>query len=224
MAIITISREFGAGGSSVARILAADLAADVVDGALVTEVARRLAVPEPDVEREDERPETFADRLLATLRYLAPAQEFSWQPQVDGKLVEPRQEIVRLTQELIREVARLGNAVVVGRGGAFILRDHPNALHVFLIAPEEVRLGTVMSRLMVNEQAARLRMHKADADRAAYIRQLYHADWRDSANYDLVINTGRFGVARAADMVVDAVARRLGREPGSMSLPTPVAE
>lgn len=220
MAIITISREFGAGGSSVARILAADLAADVVDGALVTEVARRLQVTVPAVEREDERPETFVDRLLATLRYLVPAQDFSWQLQVDGRFVEPRQEMVRLTQELIREVARLGNAVIVGRGGAFILRDHPNALHVFLTAPADVRVETVMGRMMLDEQAARQRMRKADADRAAYIRQLYHADWRDVSNYDLVINTGRFGVARAADLIIDTVARRLRNEPASMSSPT----
>jgi cytidylate kinase len=220
VAIITISREFGAGGSSVARILAADLAADVVDGALVAEVARRLAVPESDVEREDERPETFVDRLLLALTYLGPAQDLAWQPRAGERVVEPRREIVRLTRDLIREAARVGNAVIVGRGGAFILRDHPSALHVFLHAPDPVRLDTVRSRLYLTEQAARQRMRKVDADRAAYIRQLYHADWRDIANYDLAINTGRIGVSQAADLIIGAIGWRTTGGPARRSSST----
>ena len=59
---------------------------------------------------------------------------------------------------------------------------------------------------MLNERAARERMRKTDGERAAYIRQLYHADWRDSANYDLAIDTGRLGFSRAAGLVIAATA------------------
>ncbi len=208
MPIITISRGFGAGGSSVAKLVADELGAELVDATLVSEVARRLVYPASAVESADERPETFIDRLLGSLRYLAPAQALALQPRRGETVVEPRWEIVNLTQELIREVASHGNAVVVGRGGAFVLRDHPNALHVFLRASDEVRIEAIMRRMLVSEQVARERLRKIDAERAAYIRQLYHADWHDIANYDLVINTGRLGYAAAAELIVAAVARR----------------
>lgn len=206
MPIITISREFGAGGSSVAQLVAEELGAELVDAALVNEVARRLEYPEATVASADERPETFVDRLLDSLKYLAPAQALALQRRQSGAVVEPRWEIVNLTQELIREVARQGKAVVVGRGAAFVLRDHPNALHVFLHAAPEVRVEAIKRRLMLNERAARERMRKTDGERAAYIRQLYHADWRDSANYDLAIDTGRLGFSRAAGLVIAATA------------------
>lgn len=206
MPIVTISREFGAGGSSVAQLVAEELGAELVDAALVNDVARRLEYPEATVASADERPETFVDRLLDSLKYLAPAQALALQRRQSGAVVEPRWEIVNLTQELIREVARQGKAVVVGRGAAFVLRDHPNALHVFLHAAPEVRVEAIKRRLMLNEQAARERIRKTDGERAAYIRQLYHADWRDCANYDLAINTGRLGFSRAAALIIAATA------------------
>ena len=206
MPIITISREFGAGGSSVAQLVAEELGAELVDAALVNDVARRLEYPEATVASADERPETFVDRLLDSLKYLAPAQALALQRRQSGAVVEPRWEIVNLTQELIREVARQGKAVVVGRGAAFVLRDHPNALHVFLHAAPEVRVEAIKRRLMLNERAAREQIRRTDGERAAYIRQLYHADWRDSANYDLAIDTGRLGFSRAAGLVIAATA------------------
>ncbi len=214
MAIVTISRQFGAGGSSVARIIAEFLGAELVDSSLIAEVARRLELSEPEVERRDEHPETFLDRLLDSLRYLAPATGLAWRPPHRDATVDPRWAVVNVTEELLREVARLGNAVIVGRGGAFVLRDQPHALHVFLHAPDEVRVQTIMTRFSVDEVIARARMRETDASRGAYIRQLYKADWRDSANYDLVINTRRVGFGRAADLILAAIGRRSFAESG----------
>lgn len=222
MTVITISREFGAGGSSVARLVADALGADLVDRELVSEVARRLEYPESTVESVDERPPSFADRLLLTLRYLAPAEGLAMAPDQSGGSLEPRIQIVSLTQELIREVARHGNAVIVGRGAAFVLRDHPNAFHVFLRAAEDVRVETVRERLLLSEHAARQRLHRTDAERATYLRRLYHADWQDSAHYDLVIDTGRLGIPRAAELIVETVAKRWGTRPRSLQVVPPV--
>jgi cytidylate kinase len=207
MPVVTVSRQFGAGGSSVARIVADRLGAELVDGSVIAEVARRLQLPESEVASSDERPEAFVDRLLGALRYLAPSMAYPWRPPGREEAIDPRSAIVNLTQELIHEAARVGQVVVVGRGGAFVLRDHPNALHVSLHASEEVRLETIMSRFAINAPTARRRMRKTDADRAAYIRQLYGAEWQDSAHYDLVIDTGRLGYECAADVIVAAIGR-----------------
>jgi len=205
MTVVTISRQFGAGGSSVARIVSERLGADLVDGNVIGEVARRLQLRESEVAGSDERPEALVDRLLAAFRHLAPGMTYAWRPPGQEEAVDPRGAIVNLTQELIREAARAGDVVVVGRGGAFLLKDHPNALHVSLCAAEEARQETIQARLLVNAHTARRRMRTVDAERAAYIRQLYGADCQDSAHYDLVIDTGRLGYGRAADVILAAV-------------------
>lgn len=206
--IVTISREFGAGGSLVARLLADELGATIVDESLVTEVARRLAVLERVVTAADERPEPYLDRLLATLSYLAPSSLVGAMARPGEPVASPRSAIASVTQEVVREVGRQGNAVVVGRGGAFILRDHPNARHVFLRASEDARLDAVMRRSVINHATARRRLREMDAARGAYIRELYDADWRNPANYDLVIDTGRLGFAGACRVIVASLRPR----------------
>ena len=200
--VITIEREFGAGGRSVGRKVARLLGAKLLDGELVGEVARRLSVGEAEVERSDERPEPIVDRLLDSMQYLAPGMMPSWQPPEQEWVIGPRRAIVRSMQTAVKVAAHAGHVVIVGRGGAFLLRDQPGARHVFLHAAEDLRLHVIMSRFMLDARAAQARLHSVDAARAAYIRQLYRADWRDPANYDLVLNTGRLGHDRAARVVV----------------------
>ena len=189
----------------MARIVSERLGADLVDGNVIGAVARRLQLPESEVTCSDERPEALVDRLLGGLRHMAPGMTYPWRPPGQEEAVKPRWAILNLTQELIREAARTGDAVVVGRGGAFLLKDFPNALHVSLRAVDEARQETIQARLMVNAQTARRRLRAVDAERAAYIRQLYGADWQDSAHYHLVIDTGRLGYERVADAILAAV-------------------
>jgi len=200
--VITIEREFGAGGRSVGRIVARLLGARLLEGELVGEVARRLGIGEAEVERTDERPEPIVNRLVDSMKYLAPGMMPPWQPPGYECAMGPRSAIVQSMQAAVRDAARAGDAVIVGRGGAFLLRDQPSARHVFLHAAEDLRLHVIMGRFRLDARAALARLRAVDAARAAHIRQLYRADWRDPANYDLVLNTGRLGHDRAARVVV----------------------
>jgi hypothetical protein len=67
MPVVTIARETGAGGAEVGRLLANRLAADLVNGYLIDEVARRLELPREDVEARDEQPRSILERLLRGL-------------------------------------------------------------------------------------------------------------------------------------------------------------
>ncbi len=203
MAVITITREFGAGAASVAEILARRLDAEVVDKYLVAEVARRAQLPASDVEAEVEHARGPFDRLIRSFATLG--FDVAWQPPYPGPLYDPRQAILTLTEEVIREVARRGNAVIVGRGGAFVLADRPGTLRVFLCAPREIRVARIAERLVVSHEQAQRLVHETDANRAAYMRQVYAADWRDPVHYDLILNTGRFSVEQAAGLILAAV-------------------
>jgi cytidylate kinase len=208
MPIVTISRQFGAGGSSVAALVAADLGAEVVDKRLIEEVDSRLSIRPSDVEAEDERPRTLLERLVRSFSVLEPGFGGSWTPPYPDPLYDSRKEIIHLTESVIREVAEGGNVVIVGRGAGFVLRDRPGLYRVFLRAPDDVRVKTLMTRDGLSEPDARRKMHETDSNRAAYIKQLYGRDWCDVDEYDLILNTGRVGYETAAQMILCGVRDR----------------
>jgi cytidylate kinase len=202
MPIVTISRQFGAGGSSVAAIVAAELGAEIVDKKLIDEVATRLTLEPSQVEAEAERPRTLLERLVRSFSSLEPGMGAGWSPPYPDPLFDSRKEITHLTEQVIREVAAGGNAVVVGRGAGFLLRGNPDVFHVFLRAPETARVNVLMARFGLSESQARRKMHETDSNRAAYIRQLYGRDWCDPDEYDLVVNTGRIGYQATAELIM----------------------
>ncbi len=214
MPVVTISRQFGAGGSSVAGIVAAELHAEVVDKKLIEEVARRLQMSPSEVAAEDERPRPLLERLVRSFSTLEPTMGAGWSPPYPDPLFDPRNAIIELTEEVIKEVADGGNVVIVGRGAGFCLRDRPNVFRVFLRAPEAVRVKTLMERFGLTEADARRKMHETDANRAAYTHQLYKQDWCDPDEYDLIVNTGRLGYQATAEVILRGL-----REPLRVAVP-----
>lgn len=216
MPIVTISRQFGAGGSSVAAIVAARLATEVLDKKLIEDVAARLSMRPSDVEHEEERPQTLFDRLARSLATLEPGMGAGWTPPNPDPFADPHKEIVALTQQLIREAAAGGNVVIVGRGAGFLLSGNPGVLRVFLHAPKSIRIRALTERLNLTEAEAGRQIQETDSNRAAYIRQVYGRDWLDPNEYDLTINTGRVGYEAAAAIILRAVEQPV---PGRMSVP-----
>jgi len=213
MPVVTIARQFGAGGESVGHTVAQRLHAEFVDKRIVAEVAQRLEMPEQEVERNDESPGTFLNRLLASLgaasvEFTGPPEVAAWTPPYNDPAFDPRRAILKITQEVIREAARTGNAVIVGRGSAYILADQPGATHVFLRADTEFRLKLASELLDIGQEEARKRMKTTDANRSAYIKQVYGHDWVHPAHYDLVLDTGRLGLDGAAEAILAAVRAR----------------
>lgn len=214
MPIITISRQFGAGGATVGHALARRFGAEYLDREITSSVATRLGIPERDAADYDEREPGLLDRfgwILAAghADAAAPdAQALRTAPLMDAD------RLAELTQQVVREAAARGNAVVVGRGGAFILRDHQGALHVQLIASLEARLGFLRSRIeeapadvRPDEESLIRLCNEVDQARGRYLHHVYGVDWRDPAHYALVVNTGRLGIQAATEAIAAAAER-----------------
>jgi CMP/dCMP kinase len=215
MPVITIGRQFGAGGEPVGRIVARRLKADLLDNEIMTEVARRLELPKDEVEAQDENPGSFLNRLLtalgsASVDFSVPPEVAAWTPPYADPAFDPRRAILNITQQVIREAARSGNVVIVGRGAGYLLREQPGVTSVFLQAAEDVRLRYAMTALGLEEEAARKRMKQVDANRGAYVRQVYGHDWLHPAHYDLVLDSGRLGHETCAEIILAAAKHRAG--------------
>src|SRR5438046_7867244 len=215
MPVITIGRQFGAGGATVGRRRAGRRKADFLASRIIDEVARRLQLPKEEVEAEDEHPGSLLARLLVALgsastEPLIPAEAgAAWTPPNAAPTFDTRKAILQITQHVIEEAARSGNVVIVGRGGAYLLRDHPGALHLFLRAEEAVRVKAIMERLSITgADEARKRLKQTDENWTAYIRQVYGHDRIHPAHYDTVLDTGRLGYETTAACDLAALERR----------------
>ena len=214
--VITIARLFGAGGETVGKMLAQRLKADFLGPDLIDEVARRLELPKEEVEAADEQPGTFLNRLLIALGAANPEPAIAsegpaWTPPYADPHLDPRRAVLELTQQVIKEAARSGNVIILGRGGAYILSDLPGALHVFLRASESERIIAVMEREGIGPDEARHRVKQTDENRRAYIRQVYGHTWDLPGHYDIVLDTGRLGYDATVEAILAALPGRTDR-------------
>jgi len=198
-------------------MLATRLKADFLDSQLIDEVANRLELPREEVEAEDEQPNSLLSRLLLALGaantepMIPPETGSAWTPPNADPVFDTRRAVLQLTQHVIKEAARADNVVIVGRGGAYILQDHPGALHVFLRADPAVRAKTIMEREKKTEDEARRRLKQADENWTAYIKQVYGHDRSLASHYDLVLDTGRLGYEATVAAILAALPGRSSR-------------
>lgn len=176
--------------------MAQRLGVEFLDRAIPTRVADRLQVPLDDALAHDESLGDAIGRFVSSFALL---------PELAGAMVQAGmltgEDYRRETERLIKEHA-VGGAVILGRAGAVILRDHPDALHVRLDGPVERRVERAMGlEGLSREDAERLRK-SGDRAREAYVRHFYGCDARDPALYHLVIDS----TALPTDTVVDVIA------------------
>jgi Cytidylate kinase-like family len=194
---VTISASFGAGGSRVAPVVAERLGVEVLDRAIPARVAERLAVPLDDALAHDEALGDAIGRL---------ASSFALLPELAGALVQAGvlagEDYRRETERIIVEHAGDGE-VVLGRAGALVLREHPDALHVRLDGPPEQRLAAAVYRSGRPEDEVRRDLETNDRTRESYVRHFYRCDPTDARHYHLVVDS----TALPLDVVVDLVVR-----------------
>jgi cytidylate kinase len=202
--LITMSREFGAGGSELARALGERLAWPVLDQDIVQRVATRMQLDAGTVERFDEHPPSLLARI-ATVLIVPQPDIYSFPTSAD---VPDHDTIARATRRVIEEAATTVPLIVVGHGAQCIFGDRPEAMHVRVIAPIATRVRLIVARMNVDPTFATTLARRADHDRQTYMQRYFHQDWRNELLYDLQINTGRMRISDAVELVADAVKRR----------------
>ena len=205
--LITISRQYGAGGSAVAALVADRLGWTVVDNDLVERVAARAGLSRQEVAAREERSPGFVERIGLAL---AASSSEILTPEAAAALKsmdEPR--LVEVTERVVREIAAQGRVVLVGRAAVAVLATVPEALHVQLVAPRSERIREAAERLGVDAKEAERMVDTTDVSRLRFHREHYDRDWADPAGYHMVLNTLALGYSGAADVIV-ARAKALG--------------
>ncbi|MEA2254769.1 MAG: hypothetical protein QOG35_814 [Solirubrobacteraceae bacterium] len=202
MTVITLSAAYGAGGSEFGPVLSQRLGVPFLDRAIPTAVADRLAVPLEEALARDQAVDSLLERVLVRL---APSG------QVFGGALAPEvlddRPYLAATEAIIRERSKEG-AVILGRGAALVLKDHPSAGHVRLDGPRERRLDQAVRALGIERREAERLLKETDRAREAYVQQYYGADPHDPRLYHLVLDSTAIALDACADLVVLAARSR----------------
>lgn len=197
---ITISRQAGAGGHTIAEKLALRLQAcapkgsppwTVFDRNLVKQVLEDHHLP---ARLAQHLPEDRTSRVEDIIDDL-----FGMKP--------PTWELIEQSAETILRLASLGNVILIGRGANVVAARLPNVLHVRLVAPLEQRITQMQALRGLTRKAAAVVARREDRGRARYLRKYFKADTDDPLLYHLVLNTGLVSHDEAVDLIVAAMAR-----------------
>jgi cytidylate kinase len=182
--LITIEREYGCGAAAIAAQLANHLGWKLWDQLLTSEIARLASVDQSAVRRCEERMDSRLHRL---------AKSF-WRGSYErnsaalGSQMFDADCMLPMMQEVMNKIAQEGNAVIVGRGAPYLLRENPDAFHVFLYAPRSEKLRRVTTEGHSEDDAAEM-VDSIDRERIAYVKHYFNADWPTRSLYHVMINT-----------------------------------
>jgi cytidylate kinase len=207
MPIVTISRQYGSGGSEIAERVATALGWHLYDNAMVDEVARRLGMSTEEVSAREERVPSLPERIASAMALGVPEV----MPTVADLTMEPSEErIVEVTKRVIAEAVLAGPAVLVGRGAQCMLAERTDALHVFCYAPPDALVAYVITNLGMSPGDAQRAVSEKNHQREQYVKRYWKRNWRDLANYHLCVNTAWLGLDGAAELIVQLARERFG--------------
>ncbi len=205
---MTISRQAGAGGRSLARslveVLAAQPETDVFDGWQVFDHQLcELVADDPRLagslaELVDESYRTGAEEFFHQL--LRPGADQSY--------------VIERVFRTVRMLAGVGKVIVVGRAGSEVTRDMSPGCRVRLVAPEAVRITRTMARDGVDERQAKTSIRRLDANRAKLLRRYFDTDIDDPEGYDATFNSAELSCEAVAHAITGILRRRIAEWPG----------
>ena len=195
--VITVSREYGCGGAAIGQELAHRLGWKLLDRELILELARRAHVQPSEVSQMDEHTGSFIERVLKAFWL---GNTYIWSgPTPD---VVDSDYLAELSAIVIREAAKLGQCVIVGRGAQCVLQERSDAFHVFVYGSRQEKLKRIQSRCSTHTECEAA-LGEFDRIRAAYVRRYYKCDWTHRHLYDLMINSD-IGLDRAVAVILCA--------------------
>ena len=105
-------------------------------------------------------------------------------------------------RKAILEVADQGPCVIVGRCADYILKDREDALHVFIHADEAFKAERIVRLYGESEKRPEERLKEKDTKRAVNYKHFTDRNWGDCRNYDLSLNSGKLGIDRCVELIV----------------------
>ena len=177
--VIAIGRQFGSGGHDIGKILAEKLGYDFYDAEIIQMTAGTTGYTPEFVKKKEEIMTNSLLYDLVNQMYL----------NTDRQDEAPKDKIFEAECQVVRNLAKKGNCVIVGRCADYVLRNSGNCLKVFFSAPLMSRIRRVAQRQNISEGEAKATVQKNEKLRADNYRYYTHRMWGAAGNFDLSLNT-----------------------------------
>jgi len=203
MAVITISRQFGAGGKTLGRRIADTFGYYYADEDIIERAVVEIYVSSDGKKIFESEP---VDKFKKFISKLNPfGTSLMELPLSDKERYIDGFKYVELLSLIIPKIAKAGNAVIVGRGGQYILHNFDDTCHLLLIAKEEDRIKFIEENYRASGTRAVQMIKRMDKRRANLFSYFRRKDYDDSTLYDLVINMSLLSMDKAQELVVKLI-------------------
>jgi cytidylate kinase len=210
MAVITIRGQLGSRAPEIGKMLANRLNYEYVDRKIIESVSSKTNYSKREILIKERPAGTLPGRIIESLNQTYPAalaREGAYVPGWEFPLADWR--YIESLKVIFEEIAERGSVVIRGRGSQFILKNHPNILHVLTVAPLKSRIKQVMNALNIEEKAAIKKIVSFDSSRREFIKRYFKADIENPINYDLVLNTERIENDDAVELIAYALSLKI---------------
>ncbi len=192
--IITISREFGSGGRTIAQKVAEKLGYKFYDRALVERIAEESGYSPDFIETRGEDA-TSTSSFLFNLARSGAGGNLDGGPGISDRLYV-------IQSNVIKKIAEEGPCVIVGRCSDYVLKDKSDALHVFIRADKSFKADRIVRLYGECDVAPYKRLEEKDKKRIVYYNNYTGRSWGFCGNYDLCLNSGKLGIDACVDAIV----------------------
>ena len=198
--IITIARQYGSGGHDIGEKLAEELKIPFYDKELLERAAKDSGFCQEIFENYDEKPTN-------SFLYSLVMDTYSMGHSTAAFAEMPLNHKIFLAQfNAIKDIAKEGPCVIVGRCADYALADFPNVVNVYLYADMQSRIARIARRHDVTDAKAKDLIQKTDKGRASYYNYYTNKKWGEATGYDLCLNTASLGIEGSIHMIREFVA------------------
>lgn len=190
--VITISREFGSMGRTIARKMAQELNIEFYDRDIVEEVSKRLGLPVPTISDVEEKASNYFVRSFP----------------LGNMTTELQDQIFKVQQDIIQNLASKESCIIVGRCADYVLREHKNHMRVYIYTSYENKYNNCVNNLLLNPKEAAKMIKSVDKARKAYHMRYAKYAPNDPEYKDVLVDSSFLGVEGTAELLVDMAKKK----------------
>lgn len=203
MAVLTISRQFGAGGITLGKMIADKLGYTFADTEIIQEIAKEANVSPQWVESFEKEAGTKLSRVISSMV----SQKWLDRILKDERGYLDEKIYLDYLVLIIAKMADENDVVIIGRGSQYILNDHPDTFHILLVDEFENRVKFLIDRYDMSSKKATQVVINEDRRRVNLYSKLGKADFDDPNLYHLVLNMNRIDLDLAKTLVCDLISK-----------------
>lgn len=188
--IITISREYGSGGREIGQKLSESLGVPFYDKRLIVLASEKSGLHPDIIKNADEQ-------SINTFFYSIPTMGSG-----SGFIDLSLQDKVFLSEtQVIKDLAKQGPCVIVGRCADYILHDQPNCINIFIHSDLQSKVNRAVNDYAIPRENAADYIKKVDKKRASYYKHYSNNKWGDASNFHLTINSDSIGITNTISLI-----------------------